>query len=96
MKTTMMPSGLKPPEKGAVSIGFFLAGFAIVVTGLSYLIYMKFTYQWLVWAVGAAFLAVGILTIEWPRGLRNPGEVPQGKFRQLLLLSVPLAFILSS
>lgn len=96
MNTKNMETNLQPLERGTITAGFFLAGLAIVVTGVSYFIYMKFTYQWLVWVIAVAFVVVGLLTIEWPRGLRYPGKVPEGSFRQLLLLSMPLAFILSS
>jgi hypothetical protein len=79
-----------------MTAGFFLAGIAIAITGVSYSIYMEFTYQWLVWVLAGAFVAVGLMTMEWPRGFRNQGEVPEGKLRQFLLVSMPLAFIVSS
>jgi hypothetical protein len=86
-----------PLEARAVLAGLVLAGLAIAVTGVSYLINMKFPHQWLVWGLGLAFIAVGVLTIEWPRALYGrKQETPQGRFRQILLMSIPLAFILSS
>ena len=63
-------------EVRIISIGLILPGIAIAITGVSYILNMTFTYQWLVWAVGLAFVAVGLLTIEWMRGFRKPGEVP--------------------
>lgn len=97
MENTDTKTGLRPAEVWTISVGLILAGLAIAITGVSYLIYMKFTYQWLVWVIGVAFIAVGLLTMEWPRGLRSPAaEVPEGRFRQLLILSIPLAFVLSS
>jgi len=86
----------KKNEKILLTIGLVLSGIAIAITGISYSMHMTFDYQWLVWIVGIAFIAVGILIIESPRGLNNPGNIPSGKFRQLLLLSMPLAFIVSS
>ena len=86
----------KKIEKIFLTIGLGLSGLAIAITGISYLMNMTFTYQWLVWIVGIAFIAVGILIIESTRGLNNPGNIPSGKFRQLLLFSMPLAFIVSS
>ena len=77
-------------------IGLLLAGLAIAITGVSYLLNMTFDYQWLVWIVGIAFIAVGILIIESSRGLNKPGNIPAGLFRQLLLFSMPIAFIISS
>jgi len=41
-----------------ISIGLILAGIAIAITGVSYILNMTFTYQWLVLAVGLAFVAV--------------------------------------
>jgi hypothetical protein len=83
-------------EVRIISVGLILSGIAIAITGVSYILNMTFTYQWLVWAVGLAFVVVGLLTIEWMRGFRKPGEVPDGKFRTILLVSIPLAFVLSS
>jgi len=79
-----------------VTVGLILAGLAIAITGVSYLLNMTFDYQWLVWIIGIAFVIVGIIAIEWPRGFRNPGDAAKGKARQILLASMPLAFILSS
>jgi len=97
MENTITRTGLKPLEVRTVSVGLILAGLAIAITGVSYILNMTFTHQWLVWVIGLAFVAVGCLTIEWPRGYRGPGEkVPEGRFRQLLILSMPLAFVVSS
>jgi hypothetical protein len=84
-------------EAWTLSVGFILTGFAIGVTGVSYLVNMIFPYQWLVWIVGFAFVGVAILTISWPLALRKPKKVPpQKNSRQILILSIPLAYILSS
>jgi hypothetical protein len=96
LTSSMMPANGALLEKRTISIGFILSGLAIAVTGVSYFMYMKFTYQWLVMCVAAAFIAVGIITIEWSRAARDPEREPHGKLRRLLLISIPLAFILSS
>jgi hypothetical protein len=96
MEYTTTQTTLKPLEVRTATVGLILAGLAIVVTGVSYILNMTFTYQWLVWIVGITFIAVGILTMEMPRGFRSTGEVPKGRFRLILLLSMPLAFVLSS
>jgi hypothetical protein len=79
-----------------LTVGLILSGLAIAITGVSYLLNMTFDYQWLVWIIGIAFIAVGILIIESPRGLNNPGDIPEGMLRRLLLLSMPVAFLISS
>lgn len=86
----------KKLENIFLTMGLILAGLAIAITGVSYLMYMTFNYQWLVWMIGIAFIAVGILISESPRGFSTQGNIPSGKFRQVLLFSMPLAFILSS
>jgi hypothetical protein len=87
----------KTVEVITISVGLILTGLAIAITGVSYLLNMTFTYQWLVWIIGIAFVIVGLITIIWPLGFRAPGEtVPEGKFRFYLILSIPLAFIVSS
>ena len=97
METTFTQTGLKPLETRTISVGLILAGLATVITGVSYIMNMAFPYQWLVWGVGLAFIVVGGLTIEWPRAFRRPGEdIPEGRFRQVLILSIPLAFVVSS
>ncbi|MEE9553870.1 MAG: hypothetical protein V3W18_06185 [candidate division Zixibacteria bacterium] len=97
METASYQSNLKPLETRAIAVGLILVGLAIIITGISYLINMTFTYQWLVWAVGLTFIAVGSLTIESARRVRYPSESePKGRFRQILLFSIPCAFILSS
>ncbi len=96
MGSTNTQTTLKPLEVRTATVGLILVGLAIVITGVSYILNMTFTYQWLVWIVGIAFITVGILTMEMPRGVRSAGEVPEGKFRLILLLSMPLAFIVSS
>jgi hypothetical protein len=79
MATLNMQTGLKPLEIRTISVGFLLVGLAIAVTAASYVLNMTFPYQWLVWIIGAAFAAVALLTLEWPRSFRNPGAVPEGK-----------------
>ncbi len=96
METTITRTGLKPLEIRTVSVGFLLIGIVIAVTAVSYVLNMTFPYQWLVWGVGAAFAAVALLAFEWPRAFRRPGEVPDGRLRQFLLLAMPLAFLLGS
>jgi hypothetical protein len=97
METSSTQTDLQPLEKQTMRIGFILAGIVIAVTAVSYLLNMTFTYQWMVWVIGVAFLAVALLTLEWTRALNNPlGETPMGTLRGLLLLAMPLAFILDS
>lgn len=87
----------KPLETWTVRVGFILAGIVIAVTAVSYLMNMTFTYQWMVWVIGVAFLAVALLTLEWTRALGGPSdEAPTGTLRGLLLLAMPVAFILDS
>ena len=86
----------KKIERIFLTVGLILSGLAIAITGVSYLMHMTFDYQWLVWLIGIAFIVVGILIIESPRGFSTPGDIPSGKFRLLLLFSMPLAFIVSS
>ena len=89
--------GIEVVEVRTTTIGLILAGFAILVTGISYLSNMTFTYQWMVWMIGLAFVAVGLITMEWPRAYKGPiGELPAGRFQQLLIWAIPAAFILSS
>lgn len=88
---------LNPLEIGTLVVGFSLTGVAIAVTTVSYALNMTFQYQWLVWVITAAFGAVALITLAWPLAFRNlPGEVPEGRLRQLLLLSMPVAYILGS
>lgn len=97
METSSTQTDLQPLEKQTMRIGFILAGIVIAVTAVSYLLNMTFTYQWMVWVIGVAFLAVALLTLEWTRSLSGPlGEAPTGTLRGLLLLAMPLAFILDS
>ena len=96
MENPTMQTDQKPLEIKIVSIGLILTGLSIAITGASYILNMTFAYQWLVWIIGLAFIIVGILTIVWPRGFRSPGEAPEGRFRQILIGSMPLAFIVSS
>ena len=84
-------------ERRTMIIGFVLVGIVIAVTAVSYLANMTFDYQFLIWAIGAAFLGVALLALEWPRAFREPaGETPQGTLRGLLLVSIPLAYVLAS
>jgi uncharacterized membrane protein HdeD (DUF308 family) len=97
MNTSNTQTGLKPLEVGTVSVGLVLAGIAIAITGVSYILNMTFTYQWLVWVLGIAFVVVGILTMAWPLAFRRPkGDVPTGSLRQFLIISIPLVFVLDS
>ena len=96
MTTENTHSDVRPLETRTLSVGFLLVGLAIAVTTVSYVWNMSFSYQWLVWAVGGAFAAVALLTFEWPRALRRPGRVPEQRLRLFLLLSIPLAFVVSS
>jgi hypothetical protein len=96
MEATIARASWNPLEFRTLSLGFLLVGLAIAVTAVSYALNMTFSYQWLVWGVAAVFAAVALLALEWPRAVRRPGEVPGGRLRQLLLLSMPFAFVLSS
>jgi hypothetical protein len=88
---------LNPLEMGTLVVGFLLVGIAIAVTTVSYALNMTFQFQWLVWVITAAFGAVALITLAWPLAFRNPpGAVPEGRLRQLLLLSLPVAYILGS
>jgi uncharacterized protein YjeT (DUF2065 family) len=80
-----------------VSIGLILSGLAILVTGVSYLMHMEFTYQWMVWVIGLAFVLVGLITMVWPQAFKGQmTAIPEGKLRQWLIIAIPLAFIVSS
>lgn len=93
----LAPTAQKPIELWTMRVGFILAGIVIAVTAVSYLLNMTFTYQWMVWVIGVAFLAVALLTLEWTRSLGGtPGEAPTGTLRGLLLIAMPVAFILDS
>lgn len=83
-------------ESPALKVGFILAGLAITITGVSYLIYMEFPQQWLVWIVGAAFIVVGFVTVAWSRGLSFRANMPENRSQRFLILSIPAAFVLSS
>jgi hypothetical protein len=96
MENAKPEKSIEKLEIRAISIGLILSGLAIVITGVSYILNMNFTYQWLVWVVGLAFIVVGLLTIEWPRGFRNQEHIPEGTLRKILILSIPLAFVVSS
>jgi hypothetical protein len=97
MDTTLGQSDLGPLESRTLLAGFVLVGLAIAVTAVSYVSNMTFRYQWLVWGLGAAFAAVALLALEWPRGLRRvSAQLPQGRLRQFLLLAMPLSFMLGS
>jgi hypothetical protein len=74
-----------------------LAGLVIAVTGISYLLNMEFQYQWLVWIIGAAFIGVGLITVEWLRTFKGTqGDEPKGGLRIFLLLAIPLSYIIDS
>ncbi|MEE9456500.1 MAG: hypothetical protein V3W11_05050 [bacterium] len=96
METTTRYSEMKPLERWAASVGLVLAGVAIAVTGVSYIANSPFPVRGLVWLIGVAFVAVGLLTVVWPAALRRTGEAPKGGLRTFFLVSIPLAFIVSS
>ena len=97
MSIAIVRDRLNPLEMGTLVAGFLLVGVAIAVTTVSYALNMTFQYQWLVWVITAAFGAVALITLAWSLAFRNPpGEVPQGRFYQVLLLSMPVAYILGS
>jgi hypothetical protein len=89
--------GLSTLEIRTIQLGFVLAGLVIAVTGVSYLLNMEFQYQWLVWIIGVAFIAVGLITLEWTRAYHHPhGDLPLGGLRMFLILAMPLAYIIDS
>ena len=96
METATMQSDPKRLEVHILSAGFLLLGVAVAVTTASYVSNMAFSHQWLVWTVGVAFAAVALVALECPRALRHPTTLPRGRLRSILLLSIPLAFVLSS
>jgi hypothetical protein len=97
MNDSSRQKGMKPLELRTVQVGFILAGLVIAVTGVSYLLNMEFQYQWLVWVIGVAFIAVGLITVEWLRAVRGaPGDEPEGGLRMFLLLAIPLSYIIDS
>jgi hypothetical protein len=96
METNDTQTGLKPAELRTISVGFWLVGIAIAVTAVSYFLNMEFSIQWLVWAIAVVFLIYALLTFEWTRALQQIKKSPGGKFRLFLLLSIPLAFVISS
>ena len=97
MNDSFSQKGLKSLEVRTAQVGFVLAGLIIAVTGVSYLLNMEFQYQWLVWIIGAAFIAVGLLSIEWIRAFRHdPGNLPKGGPRMFLLIAMPLSYIIDS
>jgi len=97
METTTSRDGFNSLEQRTMFIGFILAGLTIAITGVSYLMNMTFIYQWLVWMIGISFVAVGCITIGWSGALGGSRDnLPEAKYRQLLLLSIPLSFILDT
>lgn len=97
MESLENKTGLKPLELRIIQVGFVLAGLVIAVTGVSYILNMEFQYQWLVWIIGVAFIAVGLITIEWGRVFRGAqGDAPKGGLRMFLLLAIPLSYIIDS
>lgn len=76
--------------------GFLLGGIAIAVTTFSYVSNMTFSPQWLVWVVGAAFAVVALLFLVWPRFVHQKGTPPKGNLRMVFVLSIPVAFLVSS
>ena len=96
MDTTVNRAGWHPLEIRTVSVGFLLAGLAVALTTVSFALHTTFPYRWLVWGCTAGFAAVALVALEWPRALRQLGELPMGGQRRFFLLAVPLAFILNS
>lgn len=89
--------GAKPLEIRVAQVGFVLAGLVIAITGVSYLLNMEFQYQWLVWIIGVAFIAIGLICMEWMRAFRlNPGDLPSGGSRKFIILAIPLSYIIDS
>lgn len=92
-------SSVKPidsRELMALTVGFWLAGVTVAATAASYLLNMTFSIQVLVWIIGAAFGAVALIALEWPRALSHAGTAAHGRLRTLLLVSLPLAYALGS
>lgn len=96
MKTMTETGSFDKWEIPVMMTGFILAGIAIVITGVSYLIYMEFKQEWLVWLIGGAFIVVGLVTVTWARELRTDNATPRGTPHILLILTIPVAFIISS
>lgn len=97
METTTEPTGLSALERWTMVTGFLLSGIIIAVVGVSYLLNSPFSIRFLVWIIGVAFVAVGLLTIEWSRSLRSiPGSLPTGGLRTFLILAIPIAYVLDS
>ena len=87
MVNTNNNDGLETTEVRTTTVGLILSGFAILITGVSYLSNMTFTYQWLVWVIGIALVMVGLITMEWPRAFKgSTGVLPEGRFKQFLIL----------
>jgi hypothetical protein len=88
---------MKPLEVRTLIVGFILVGIAVAVTTVSYLLNMTFVYQWLVWIIGIAFAGVALISLEWTRAFRSPtSDAPAGWLRNVLLISIPLAYVLGS
>ncbi len=64
MSNSSNQTGLKPLEARTLHVGFILAGLVIAVTGVSYLLNMKFQPQFLVWIIGVAFIAVALFYLS--------------------------------
>jgi hypothetical protein len=96
MENEERKEGIDKNEVLTLTIGFYLAGIIIWVTGISYALNSPFSHRWLMWIIAVAFCAVATLALEWPRAFNHQGEVPKGGQRQFLLLSIPLAYVLCS
>ena len=57
---------------------------------------MEFPYRWLIWLIVIAFAAVAILSLSWPALFNVSDDRLTKKMQQILLWSIPLAFIMSS
>jgi hypothetical protein len=97
MTTTVAQTELKLLEVRTLIVGFIMVGIAVTVTAVSYLLNMTFVYQWLVWIIGIAFAGVALISLEWTRAFRSPStDAPTGWLRNVLLISIPLAYVLGS
>jgi hypothetical protein len=97
LTTSVAQTELKPFEVRALIVGFVLVGLAVALTTVSYLLNMTFVYQWLVWIIGIAFAGVALIFLEWTRAFRGPTtDGPTGWLRNVLLISIPLAYVLGS
>jgi hypothetical protein len=97
MNTENNSSRFNVLEKRAATVGFLLSGLVIAVVGISYILNSNYPVKILVWVIGIAFVGVGILAIEWPRGFNKLSNgIPTDSLRTFLILAIPIAFILDT